>query len=272
MRAILGTIVLLLGLVMPALAEDVEPKAAPRSVTGSQDIVGAQIVARDRVVLSSQLGAIVSALHVREGDSFAAGAPLISLDCRSYKAHLSQTVAAERLAQAILQNTRSLARMESASVQEVDKARAEVDICTQNKVLAQLDVERCGVHAPFAGAVVALNVGQGEYVSAGKPLLEIVGTEHLEVHFLLPSTAVHSVQPGQTFTMDVHETGAAVNGTVRQIAPVADPLNRTIKILGLLDGKEHPGIRPGMSGAITLLPFVPAQESTSQEKSQNSTE
>ncbi|NLY41832.1 MAG: efflux RND transporter periplasmic adaptor subunit [Desulfovibrionales bacterium] len=263
-------LVVLLGLAMPALAE--EAVRAPLSKTEVLDIVGAQIVAQDRVVLSSQLGAIVSALHAREGDSFAAGAPLISLDCRSYKAHLAQTVAAERLAQAILQNTRSLARMESASVQEVDKARAEVDICTQNKVLAQLDVERCGVKAPFAGAVVALSVGQGEYVSAGKPLLEIVGTEHLDVHFLLPSTAAQTVQPGQGFTMDVHETGTTVQGTVRQIAPVADPLNRTIKILGQLDDNQHQDIRPGMSGTITLLPFIPAQEPESQEKSQNSTE
>ena len=141
--------------------------------------------------------------------------------------------------------------MESASVQEVEKAQAEVDISTQGRVLAQLDVERCSVRAPFAGAVVALAVGQGEFVGSGKPLLEIVGTENLEVHFLLPSAAVRDVRVGQGFTMDVYETNSTVNGTVRQIAPVADPLNRTIKIFGQLDNTAM--VRPGMSGTVTLV-------------------
>lgn len=217
----------------------------------AEDAVRGQIVARDRVVLSSQLNAIVSALRVREGDTFKAGAALIDLDCRGYRAQLAQTKAAERLAQAVLQNTRSLARMESASVQEVEKAQAEVDISTQGRVLAQLDVERCGVRAPFAGAVVALAVGQGEFVSAGKPLLEIVGTDNLEVHFLLPSAAVQDVRVGQGFTMNVYETNSTVSGTVRQIAPVADPLNRTIKIFGQLSNAT--AVRPGMSGTVNLM-------------------
>jgi RND family efflux transporter MFP subunit len=218
----------------------------------AEEAVRGQVVARDRAVLSSQLDAIVSILRVREGDTFKAGATLIDLDCRGYKAQLAQAGAAERLAKAVLHNTQSLARMESASVQEVEKARAELDICAQAKVLAQLDVERCGVLAPFAGAVVSLPVGKGEFVSAGKPLLEIVGTDNLEVHFLLPSTAAQDVQPDQPFVMDVYEINATVNGTVRQVAPVADPLNRTIKVFGQLRGDSN-AVRPGMSGTVVLV-------------------
>ncbi len=51
--------------------------------------------------------------------------------------------------------------------------------------------------------------------------------------------------------MDVHEIGTTVHGTIRQIAAVADPLNRTIKILGQLDG-ENKMVKPGMSGTVTL--------------------
>ena len=236
----------------------------------ADEVIRAQIVAHDRVILSSQIGSIVSALKVREGDSFALGDVLIDLDCRSYRAHLSQNVAAERLAQAILQNTQSLARLESASVQEVDKAKAEMDMSTQAKVLAQLDVERCSVRAPFAGAVVSLDVGKGEYVGPGKPLMEIVGTDNLEVHFLLPSTQSKEVQPGQTFAMDVHEIGTTVHGTIRQIAAVADPLNRTIKILGQLDG-ENKMVKPGMSGTVTLED-VPEQAFSEEIKTEPTNE
>lgn len=217
----------------------------------ADDAVRGQIVARDHVVLSSQLNSVVSALRVREGESFNTGAVLVELDCRGYKAHLAQARAAERLAQAVLQNTRSLAGMESASVQEVEKAQAEMDISAQARNLAQLDVDRCTVRAPFAGAVVSLSTGKGEFVGAGKPLLEIVSTESLEVHFLLPSTAIQDVHVGQRFSMNVYETNSVVNGTVRQIAPVADPLNRTIKIFGRLDGASGKA-RPGMSGIVTL--------------------
>ena len=234
----LKTALVLLLAASPALAEE----AAVRG----------QIVARDRLALSSQLNTIVSALRVREGELFQAGAPLVDMDCRSYRAQLAQTRAAERLAQAVLKNTQNLARMESASVQEVEKAQAEVDISAQARALAQLDVERCTVRAPFNGAVVSLAVGKGEFVSAGKPLMEIVSTEPLEAHFLVPSTAIREVSVGQAFAMDVHETKSTVNGTIRQIAPVADPLNRTIKIFGQLD-KVPDLVRPGMSGTVTLL-------------------
>lgn len=214
-------------------------------------VVRGQIVARDRLALSSQLNAIVSALRVREGDSFQTGAPLVDMDCRSYRAQLAQARAAERLAQAVLRNTQNLARMESASVQEVEKAQAEVDINAQARALAQLDVERCTVRAPFTGAVVSLAVGRGEFVNSGKPLMEIVSTEGLEAHFLLPSTAIREVRAGQAFSINVHETGAAVNGVIRQIAPIADPLNRTIKVFGTLTNPPAL-VRPGMSGNVTL--------------------
>lgn len=228
-------------LCFPALAEE-----------NSTELRG-QVVARNHAILSSQIGSLITTIRVREGEEFKAGDPLVDLDCRSYQALLAQAKASERLAQAILENTQSLAKMESASVQEVTKARCEVDVSTQAKVLSQLDVDRCTIRAPFAGTVLSLDVGKGEYVTTGKPLMEIVGTGDLEVHFLMPSTMTGSVRVGQPLEMQVYETGATIAGSIRQLAPVADPLNRTIKVFGVLTTVDQ-SVKPGMSGAIRLLP------------------
>lgn len=240
-KASLFVLVVVCGLCFPALAEE----------NGTE--LRGQVVARNHAILSSQIGSLITTIRVREGEQFKAGDPLVELDCRSYQALLAQAKASERLAQAILENTQSLAKMESASVQEVTKARCEVDVSTQAKVLSQLDVDRCAIRAPFAGTVLSLSVGKGEYVTTGKPLMEIVGTGELEVHFLMPSTMTGQVCVGQSLEMQVYETGATIVGSVRQLAPVADPLNRTIKVFGVLATAEQ-DVKPGMSGAIRLLP------------------
>ncbi len=225
---------------------------SPVSSVSAEELRG-QIVARNHAVLSSQVGAVVKSIKVREGENFSAGETLLELDSRSFQALLAQSRAAERLAKAILENTQGLAKMESASMQEVDKAKSELDISIQAKVLSELDLERCTIKAPFSGAVLSLAVGKGEYVSTGKPLMEIVGLEELEVHVLIPSNMVTSVHPGQKLSMRVHETGALLPGKVRQLSPAADPLNRSIKVFCTLDATSS-SVKPGMTGVVQLVP------------------
>ena len=100
---------------------------------------------------------------------------------------------------------------------------------------------------------MSLAVGKGEYVSTGKPLMEIVGLEELEVHVLIPSNMVTSVHPGQKLSMRVHETGALLPGKVRQLSPAADPLNRSIKVFCTLDATSS-SVKPGMTGVVQLVP------------------
>ena len=234
------------------LSHQQNPPAVEANVTQEVgDDIRGQIVARHHAILSSQIGAVIKKIRIREGDVFKVGAPLIELDCRSFEALLAQSKASERLAQVVLTNTESLAKMQSASVQEVDKAKCELDICTQGRILSELDVQRCVVTAPFTGAVVSVLVGLGEHVSTGKPLVEIVGLGDLEVHFLIPSTMSTSVRVGQKISAHIHETKSTIQGTIRQLAPMTDPLNRSIKVFATLLS-PGPNIKPGMSGIIEL--------------------
>jgi len=80
--------VFLLSLQVSAFADS--PRKNETPLTDNAGRVRAQLVARNEVVLSSELSAKIDSLPLREGDAFRAGQALVSFDCTLFKAQLNK--------------------------------------------------------------------------------------------------------------------------------------------------------------------------------------
>lgn len=121
------------------------------------------------------------------------------------------------------------ARIASANVKEakaeVEKAKgdggvaaARLDAAEARAELAQLELDRCTLRAPFPGKVLASPVSPGQFVSKGQLLAELADYAILKVLVPVDRTQVKTGQE-----IDLVVEGKPVKGKVMALVPLPEP-------------------------------------------------
>lgn len=128
-------------------------------------------------------------------------------------------------------------------------AEARVANARTQLTAAQNKLSRLTLTAPFAGAVTAVNLINGEWVIPGEPVLVLtdLGTLRIETTDL-SERDIPNVQIGQNVSIFIEALGQSVSGHVTEIAPTAESLGGDVvyKTIIALD-EIPPGLRSGMS-------------------------
>ncbi len=105
--------------------------------------------------------------------------------------------------------------------EEVEAAKLKVEQASLSLKKAQRRLEEATLTAPFAGAVVQLNVAEGEFAS-GTAVVVVSDLTTLDVDVILDENDVTLVQEGQTAQVSVTALdGPAISGEIVAIAPTA---------------------------------------------------
>lgn len=206
-----------------------------------------QLVSRDEVELSSEIAGKIDKLPLREGDAFRSGQVLVSLDCALYSAQLHKAQADAEAAQELLQVDTKLAKLNSVGELEVEQAHAKAKASAAEVAYMQATVNHCTINAPFSGRVVKRTAAPGQFVEAGKPVLTIVDTGHLELKMIVPSKWLGWLKPGHPLSVQVDEVGKTYDARVARIGARVDPVSQTVDVTAALVN-EAPELLPGMSG------------------------
>jgi len=115
-------------------------------------------------------------------------------------------------------------------------------------------VSKCSLNAPFSGRVAKTYVEPHEYVTQGKPLLEVVNTKQLEVKLIVPSRWLTWLVRGKRFSIHVDDLNRNYAARVTRLGARIDPVSQTVSLAGEIEGSPSE-LLPGMSGwAIFALP------------------
>ncbi len=265
----LSLLILALGGMVPSILRAQEPgvpgqrplEAATRPIeTESRGVATDNPVARGviralhRTVLSSELAGRIEAMPFRAGEQFPAGALLVRLDCRLFVAQRDQIEAALAGARQTLASHRQLERLDSISKLEVALAEATVAEREAERRIADLNVERCQLRAPWAGRVVARMAEPHQSVRPQQELIEIVGNRGLEAELVAPGGWASHLTAGAPLRLLVDELGTEVDLTIVALGAVIDPASQTRIVRARID-HPPPALVPGMSGsARTIAP------------------
>jgi len=222
--------------------------AAPTAARADDDgRIRIQLVARDRVDLSSEVSAKIASMPFREGDAFRAGQMLVSLDCSLYAAQLHKAQAEADAAVQLKRVDDRLAQLHSIGEIDVQQAEAKAKASAAEVAYMQATVRKCGIAAPFDGRVLKRSAAAQQFAEPGKPLLTIVDTSHLELKMIVPSKWLAWLKPGHALTVTVDEVGKNYPATVARIGARVDPVTQTVDVTAALSG-HPPELLPGMSG------------------------
>ncbi|MBN2445906.1 MAG: efflux RND transporter periplasmic adaptor subunit [Phycisphaerae bacterium] len=128
--------------------------------------------------------------------------------------------------------------------------------------IAELDVERCTIRAPFDGRLEEVRVEFGERITAGACLFSVLDPDLIEIPIQLPISWFARVAQGAACQLTT-ETGDddTWRGKVARVAPSGNSLSRMFQVYIEVDNRVHAvPLRPGLfvRAAIEAPPLTDA--------------
>jgi multidrug efflux system membrane fusion protein len=214
----------------------------PTPAAGAVQAFAGEIRARHETPLAFRVGGKVAKRLVDVGDRVVAGQPLAELDAQDLRlsrdAAQAQLTAAEadaRLAAAEFERIEVMFQRQLVSRSLFDARKNGLDAANSRVAQARAQLDVAGNQAAYgvlranaSGVVAVRNIEAGQVVSAGQTAFGLAEDGEREVAIALPEADVARFQDGQDVLVELWAApGQRVPGTIREIAPAADPQART---------------------------------------------
>jgi membrane fusion protein (multidrug efflux system) len=229
---------------MPPMPVDVDT-ARRESVVDAVRATG-RIEALQAIELRPDEQGRITAIMFREGQSVAAGTPLVKIDDAMLKAQAERAKADRDLSNQQLERVRRLRAQNAASAADLERAEAAARSSEAGLALLDLQIARTTVKAPFAGAIGQRFVSVGDYVTTGTRLLTLQTVNPQRAVIEVPERYAVKLRPGQTVDFSVaSQEGRTFRARVDFIDPVVQGESRTILVKA---SAPNPGglLKPGM--------------------------
>ncbi len=251
----------------------VERVRAIKTVTVSEQASGrirefsGVLEAADRSSISFEVSGNVREVRVDVGDKIKKGQVLARLDTRTYKLNVKAAEAGVGRAKVQLADKRNdLDRFQRINKQDpgaisqaaLDNAQAAVDgaikelqFAKSQLKLAQRDLEKTVLRAPFDGVIATRDVEPFFEVRRGQKLFDVFENTGLEVAISIPEDVIEDVQMDQKGEIRFSViTDRTYLGRVTEISKVAGTANAFPIKLTIEDPDRR--LRPGMTSRVAL--------------------
>ena len=275
MNALLGlSLLLALSACREAPPPPPERIRAIKTITVSEQAAGkirqfsGVVEAADRSSISFEVAGNVREVRVDVGDRINKGQVLAVLDKRTYNLNVKAAEAEVGRAKVKLADKRNdLDRFQRINKQDpgavsqaaldnsqaaVDGAINQVQFTKSQLKLAQRDLDKTILRAPFDGVIATRNVEPFFEVARGQKLFDVFENTGMELAISIPEDAIDEIQMDQKgeiqFSVFADRT---YNGKVTEISKVAGTANAFPIKLTIENPDQR--IRPGMTARVTLL-------------------
>ena len=232
------------------------------------------------VVVYSKLNAIVSELHVEEGDWVKQGQAVAQLDELEIRNEFDQAQIAVQQAQVAIgqaqvkaelslanyDRARSLFEQQLTSQQEFDQAaltnrtdelalegaRQQLDAVNARLEAARIQLAYTTISSPLRGVVTQRLIDVGDRVNVNEQMLTVQEFPPLWARIYVPEKALSELQAGQQ-TQVAFEAypDKDFTGRIKMISPTIDVASGTVKVT-IEISKPEGLLRPGMFGTVHI--------------------
>lgn len=215
------------------------------------DLVG-QLEAEETVLIKSETDGTIASIEFVEGSRVARGDLLFRLRDEQQSAAVRETEAALTLARADFDRAKTLRARNTISDAELDRARSAWERAAAVRDLAQVELQRTAIRAPFDGVVGARMVAPGDRVDRNMGLVRIESIDRLRLVFSIPEIGIGLAREGAPVVIRVAPyPERSFSGEVYFIGPSLDASTRRLPIKAWIDNSDGV-LRPGLFANIRV--------------------
>jgi RND family efflux transporter MFP subunit len=211
------------------------------------------LVSERSVNIVAEAPGIIKEILFTDGQTVAAGAPLVMMDSSVAEAQLRSSRAQAETDIQNLRRVQSLSRrgLDSTSSLEQAQARAsasQADVTISERKLAQLTLR-----APFAGVLGSSNVDVGSYVTSAVTIVRLEDTSRLRIEFRVPSSVAGQASEGIPVHVQLPGAGGdqIVGGRLSFIDPTISTDTRSVLLRAVVSNSDR-HLRPGLFVRVNL--------------------
>ena len=235
-------------------AEQVTPvRAIVAEPTSLRDFisVNGSTLAREEVMVSSEVPGKITQILFREGTYVREGTPLIQLDDQELRAQLERLKVQQELSEKIAERLKALYEREGVSLQEYEIAASEARQVQAEVDLLDVQLEKRTIRAPFSGVLGLRQVSEGSYLSPGTPIVRLVSTNPIDLEFTIPEKYSSSIERGGKVSFTIDGRAGDFEATIIAKDPNIDPETRTLRVKASAPNRDGT-LLPGAFAQVTV--------------------
>lgn len=215
-----------------AVAKEIEHRQTTTSI--------GTVLALRSITLRNELPGTVAHVRFAPGQIVEAGTVLVALDVSVEEADLRAQQAQTALAKTVLDRRRALNQDQAAAQEEVDRARADLDVAWAQIARTKAIIARKTIRAPFRARVGLADVHPGQYLNEGTQLTTLQGIDDaVHVDFPVPQHVAAGLREGDR--VEVFSAGESPPLDARIVALDAriDPATRNALVRARIERAEE---------------------------------
>jgi RND family efflux transporter MFP subunit len=219
----------------------------------------------DVSVLSFEITGQLKAINLQAGQKVQLGDLLADIDPRSLQTQVEQANAGVQQAQAQVDNAdadfqrkQELLKKGITTQAAFDQskanlltAQAQLDSARRQLELANHNLDRSKLLAPFTGTIAHVEVKSFAQVAAGQPILTLYSDDRFETSFLVPAVTFQSLRLGQQVDVKVADLpDLSLKGDIVELGSKAEQVSAFPVVVRLEN--SVPGLNAGMSVEVAI--------------------
>ncbi|MEE9227142.1 MAG: efflux RND transporter periplasmic adaptor subunit, partial [Acidobacteriota bacterium] len=194
---------------------------------------------------------VIRELLVEEGDHVEEGQVLIHLEDDEQKiaANRARVIRDTRLRDS--ERTRRLHAQGMVSDEDFETRRRELEEAIHAAALAELNLSRTVIRAPFGGIILKRHLDVGATVADNVELFDLADLDPLYADVNIPERHVTRLGVGQTVRLTADATAEEITARIERIAPSVDPGTGTVKVTLAIIGST--ALRPGAFVPVAIV-------------------
>lgn len=210
------------------------------------------VLALRSITLKNELAGTVREVRLVPGQIVEAGALLVALDVSVEQAELRAQETQVALAKTILNRRQHLSQELATTQEEVDRARADLDVAQAQIARTKALIAKKTIRAPFRARVGIADVHPGQYLDEGTLLTTLQGVgEAVHVDFTVAQQVASGLRVGEV--VEVFEAGhtPVVMAKIVAVDARVDPITRNAMVRARIEGATHVPV-PGASVRVRI--------------------
>ena len=228
----------------------VETAAVVAATHQAVELVVGTVRPRTSAMVSAKVSGRIKTLVTQIGRTVQTDELLAEIDAAEIAARVDQARAGLENATRELDRYQKLLTQKAVTQSEYDAVEARHRIAKASVAEAETMLGYTRVVAPFNGVIAQDLADVGDLAAPGKPLLKIEATGGLRFEADVAEALAGRIHLGATLAIQIEGITNALNATVAEIAPAADPLSRTLQVK--LDLPVRQDLRAGQFGRLAI--------------------
>ncbi|MBH0201080.1 MAG: efflux RND transporter periplasmic adaptor subunit [Nitrospira sp.] len=198
------------------------------------------VLALRSITLKNELAGTVREVRLTPGQIVETGALLVALDVSVEEAELRAQEAQVALAKTVLNRRQHLSQEFATTQEEVDRARADLDVAQAQIARTKAIIAKKTIRAPFRAKVGIADVHPGQYLDEGTLLTTLQGIgDAVHVDFTVAQQIAAGLRAGESVEVLAAGDAPAVMAKIVALDARVDPTTRNAMIRARIEGTRH---------------------------------